>query len=143
MNPPELRLTKTGIQALLAQFQAEAIAQPSANSTENTAAHQFQKLMEIYCVVKAGGLKVQIEAARAFLNRETAKTEAEIAQLQMQEDPDNQAVQSLHEEIAELHRSVSWRLAILQSIHPDEEAAVNNCLAEIEQWMAQGNATGV
>lgn len=94
--------------------------------------------MEIYCVVKSGGVKVRAEAARAFLERENTKLEAELAHLEAQEAPDSQAIQNLHQEIAELHRSVNWRLAILQSIHPDEEATVAECLSDIEQQMTQG-----
>ncbi|MCG8367323.1 MAG: hypothetical protein MJA27_28795 [Pseudanabaenales cyanobacterium] len=91
----------------------------------------YYRLMEIYCTVKIGGVKGQIEAAQALLAREKAALEAEIAAV----DTPNacpQQISLLKQEILELETSTNWRISQLKTIQTEEERAVGNCLLEIE-----------
>lgn len=95
----------------------------------------YVRLMEIYCVVKAGGTQVQIAAARRLKTAETAALQAEIAELSTQAAMPNR-IEALRQEIQEVERSVAHRLAYLQSINSQEEAHVHNCLALIDAYFA-------
>ena len=106
------------------------VANPSA---EEAAAllNTYYRLMEIYCTVKAGGVNSQIEAAQALLAREKVRLEADMALLDKSDSFPNQS-SLLKQEILELERAASWRIAQLKTISPEEERAVVNCLPEIE-----------
>ena len=69
--------------------------------------------MEIYCIVKAGGVRAQIEAAQALLTREKLTLEAEIAAL---DNPDSflGRISLLKQEILELENSTHWRISQLK-----------------------------
>jgi hypothetical protein len=127
MNPPDPKLTVPEIHRLLAQLASDSAA-PACPSPDSDG---LRRLMDIYCVVKAGGVNVQVEAAQAHLHRELTQLKADLAAAEA-DDPGGSQSHSLLQEIEDLHRSVNWRLTRLQSIDPAEEAAVAACLTEIE-----------
>ena len=99
---------------------------------------EYERLMEIYCVVKAGGTAAQLAAAQQLQATEQTALETEIAQLLPQANCANQ-VAALRQEIQEVQRSVAHRVAYLQSIDPEEERTVQNCLPLIDAHFAQVN----
>jgi hypothetical protein len=121
MNLPKAALTSADIQALLAAI----------SNKETLAGPQFQRLIEIYCVLKVGGVQVQTAAAQAYHKREQDRLEAKLAGIQA----DSPERASLQQELTDLRRAVSWRLSFLQSIHPAEEQAVAQHLSQIEQGL--------
>ncbi|MEO0536882.1 MAG: hypothetical protein AAF215_23855 [Cyanobacteria bacterium P01_A01_bin.123] len=124
-------LTVEAVQSVLEQW-------PTANhnvhgnqfSTMTDVWQDYQRLMEVYCVVKAGGVAVQVEAAQALLQRETTLLEAEIATLFPEETHHRAAM--LRQEIQDLKNSVHWRIEQLQQILPEEEAVVRGVIVAIE-----------
>jgi hypothetical protein len=94
--------------------------------------------MEIYCVVKAGGTAAQLAAAQKLQATEQTALEAQITQLLPQANSANQ-VAALRQEIQEVQRSVAHRVAYLQSIDPQEERTVQDCLSMIDAHFAQVN----
>lgn len=121
MNLPKAALTSADIQALLA----------AVSNKETLADPQFQRLVEIYCVLKVGGVQVQTAAAQAHQKHEQNRLEAELAGIQA----DGPKRASLQQELTDLRQAVNWRLSFLQSIHPAEEQAVAQHLKEIEQGL--------
>ncbi|MBD0268422.1 MAG: hypothetical protein ICV77_09020 [Cyanobacteria bacterium Co-bin8] len=136
MNPPEPKLTVAEIDHLLAHLNPGEATSTSAAGISSAFPDRLRRLMEIYCVVKTGGVEVQTEAAQAHLKRELANLEAELAEAEIHA-PDSAQIAILHQEIEDLRRSVHWRLTRLGSIDPDEAAAVTACLAKIEQRLSQ------
>lgn len=116
----------------------EFIAQLLAQAAQTNYAADYQRLMEIYCVVKAGGTATQLAAAQHLQATEQAALEAEITQLLAQANTENQ-VAALRQEIQEVQRSVAHRVAYLQSIDPQEERTVQDCLSIIDAHFAQVN----
>ena len=109
----------------------ETISQLLAQSPHAEPSADYERLMEIYCVVKTGGT-----AAQQLQATEQAALEAEIAQLSSQVHTENQ-VAALQQEIQEVQRSVAHRVAYLHSIDSQEESAVRECLPAIETHFAQ------
>ena len=91
--------------------------------------------MEVYSVVKAGGVAAQIEAAQAYLQRERQSLQQQLATLPTTKEAPNQHQKQtqLNHEVQELESSVNWRLHSLKEIKPEEEAAVRQYMAEIER----------
>lgn len=89
--------------------------------------------MEVYCVVKAGGVVVQMEVAKRLEQMEKAALQAEIDCLADQPDQTSR-VRALRQEIEELARSREHRLAFLAAITPEEEAGVRQCLGKIDAY---------
>lgn len=131
MKSPEPQITAAAIAELLTQLRQGSAS--GATSSETNAA--LRRVMEIYCVVKAGGVQVQQEAAQAHLTRETANIKAAIAALQGQGA--DQQITSLRQELADLEQTVHWRLTLLQAIHPDEERVVSQYLSSLEAEFQQ------
>jgi hypothetical protein len=122
-------LTSEQIRALLAAGSA-AITTPA-----------YQRLLEIYCVVKAGGLTAQVAVAQRLQQQEQAVLEAEIASLRTQAHSDSR-IQALEQERWELDQAIGDRLHYLSTIRPEEAAAVAACLAEIDaHFQKQQGAT--
>lgn len=94
---------------------------------ETHLACDYQRLMEIYCVVKTGGVQVQRQASLAFQQREQTRLQGELAQAQ-----DAATTAALRQEIVDLQNSTRWRLAFLEGISPPEEAAVAAVLPLLE-----------
>lgn len=90
------------------------------------------RLMEIYCVVKSGGVQTQIEAAQALLTREGAKMLTEIDLLTSQQ-AEPATITLIQQEHRDLERSIAWRIAYLEAISPLEEAVVTTWADQIEQ----------
>lgn len=89
--------------------------------------------MEIYCVVKVGGVAEQIEVARRLEVKEKAELQLEIQTLAEQMGAASR-IQALEQEVRELEQFVAKRLQYLATIAPDEEAVVRSCLADIEAY---------
>lgn len=102
-------------------------AEPSAD---------YMRLMEIYCVVKAGGTAAQVSAARHLEAAERAALLAAIADLAPHADQASR-VEALRQEIQEVERSVAHRIAYLHSIDPQEEASVQSCVTLIDAHFAE------
>lgn len=129
MSPPK-PLTPERIQQVLEQLATGQI------SADPQVAYDFERLMEIYCVVKTGGVELQKEAAEDYMRREQARIEGEIAELKAQ-DPNAGALGALAQEIIDLNDAVDWRRAFLESISPAEEAAVVAAQESLETQLAQ------
>ena len=99
-------------------------------------AADYVRLMEIYCVVKAGGTAAQVAAARHLEETERAALLAEIADLSHQADQASR-VEALRQEIQEVERSVAHRIAYLHSIDSQEEASVQRCMTLIDAHFAE------
>jgi len=95
----------------------------------------YVRLMEIYCVVKAGGTAAQMSAAQRLEAKERAALLAEIEELSVRGDQASR-VEALRQEIQEVERSVAHRIAYLHSIDPQEEASVQSCLTLIDAYFA-------
>ncbi|MEM9007348.1 MAG: hypothetical protein AAGE59_27970 [Cyanobacteria bacterium P01_F01_bin.86] len=93
----------------------------------------YVRLMEIYCVVKAGGIAEQTEVARRLEAIEKAVLQKEIQALSGRADAHSR-VQALEQEIQELERSVAHRLQYLATIQPEEAAIVESCVSEIDSF---------
>ncbi|NEP18327.1 MAG: hypothetical protein F6J97_15725 [Leptolyngbya sp. SIO4C1] len=100
---------------------------PVFKNTDDSYLDAYRRLMEVYSVVKSGGVQVQTEAAKAHLSRELA------ALHQAADAAASERQAQIQQEILELERSTAWRLSTLNTIRPAEEAAVRQYLSEIEQ----------
>ena len=125
------RLTDEGIQAVLEQWPTLKWAVEGDDCAEGGNLWSvYQRLIEVYCVVKVGGVAVQVEAAQALLQRETASLAADMAALPPTTAFNRAAL--LRQEIQDLKNAVHWRIEQLQRISPEEEAVVRNAIAVIE-----------
>lgn len=97
---------------------------------------EYVRLMEIYCVVKAGGTLAQIAAAQRLEAAEKSALQAAIAELIAQAAP-SPRIEALRQEVQEIERSIAHRIAYLQSIDPQEEVNVRSCAALIDVYFAQ------
>ncbi len=84
----------------------------------------YGRLMEVYCVVKLGGVSAQVRAAQAMLSQERQTLMAQMGEL-------TQPSGLLHQELRDLEQSVDWRIQELRKIHPSEEQAVRQCFDAI------------
>ncbi|NER79064.1 MAG: hypothetical protein F6K42_05690 [Leptolyngbya sp. SIO1D8] len=96
---------------------------------------EYVRLMEIYCVVKAGGITAQQTVAQRLQETEKAALLTEIQSLSTQSGMESR-VQALQQEIQELEKSVSDRLAYLSSIDPHEATLIQTCLPDIDAYFA-------
>lgn len=120
----------------------ELIRQLLDKDTRAELSTDYVRLMEIYCVVRAGGADAQISAAQHLAETERVELLAEIKQLSDQPDQESR-IESLRQEITEVERSVGHRIAYLQEIDAGEEANVRSCLPLIEAYFAQLTAPEV
>ena len=93
----------------------------------------YRRLMEIYCVIKAGGIEAQREVAHRLEATERAALLAEIQTLAAQPSMESR-VRALQQEIWELEQSVASRLNYLDTIDVQEAAIVQRCLPEIDAY---------
>ena len=100
----------------------------------------YYRLMEVYSVVKAGGVQAQMEAVNAFAERELALLNQQTAQIEasdlseVEKARDRQKVQ---QDLGELEAATRWRLQTLSAIDPAEEAVVKQHLGDIERTLMQ------
>ncbi|MGB3299746.1 MAG: hypothetical protein WBA76_15880 [Phormidesmis sp.] len=110
-------------------------------TVDDTYLQAYYRLMEVYSVVKAGGVAAQVEAVHAFAKRESQRLQQRLDAIATAKDltPDEQQQQrqQLQQELTELHSANDWRLQMLKAITPDEEALVQQYLAEIERTLMQ------
>lgn len=114
---------------------AGVLSSPVLKDTDTSYLDACHRMMEIYSVVKSGGVVAQREAAQAHLQREKSAIEQALMQLSRQSASHDTAAQKaqLNAEIQELASAVNWRLSALNDIDPTEEAAVKQHLREIER----------
>ncbi|MEM8805005.1 MAG: hypothetical protein AAGF01_03025 [Cyanobacteria bacterium P01_G01_bin.38] len=109
---------------------------PVVKNTDDRYLEAYHRMMNIYAVVKAGGVQAQTEAAKSYLSRELAALHQSLDELSNASLPADQLARDkrqMQHEIDELERSVSWRLETLKTIQAEEESAVRSHLAEIER----------
>ena len=112
-----------------------------SSKTDETYLQAYYRLMEIYSVVKSGGVKAQTEAVHAFAERESNLLRQQLTALEA--DADRAEEEKRHErakiqqEIEELRSANDWRLQALTSINPEEEAIVKQHIPAIEKTLIQ------
>lgn len=110
-------------------------------TVDDTYLQAYYRLMEVYSVVKAGGVVAQVEAVHAFAKRESQRLhqrlDAIAAAKNLTPHEQQQQRQQLQQELTELHSANDWRLQMLKAITPDEESLVRQHLAEIERTLMQ------
>ncbi len=94
----------------------------------------FHRLMDVYCVVKAGGVAAQIAIAQRLEATESASLLAELETLAQQPDQASRRA-AVQWELAELSRAMRHRVQFLSTISPQEEAFVQTHLTEIEAFL--------
>lgn len=101
----------------------------------------YYRLMEVYSVIKSGGVKAQTEAAKAFADRESTLLHqrlSEIASSQtLSSSEQQQAQEQIQNELSELRSAYNWRVKALSSITPEEESLVMRYLPDIERTLMQ------
>jgi hypothetical protein len=97
--------------------------------------------MEIYSVVKSGGVQARAEAVKAFVERESALLNQRLGEIEtatdLPEDEKREERAKIEQEFEELNQSNNWRLNMLTNIAPEEEAIVRQHLSDIEQTLIQ------
>ncbi|MEO0457126.1 MAG: hypothetical protein AAF152_11195 [Cyanobacteria bacterium P01_A01_bin.114] len=112
---------------------------PVFQNTDDRYLEAYHRMMEIYAVVKAGGVQAQTEAVKSHLSRELGALHqlldgvSDRSPSPLPGEPPSLKKRQIQQEIDELERSVGWRLTTLKSIRAEEEAAVRKCLADIER----------
>lgn len=108
---------------------------------DETYLQAYYRLMEVYSVVKSGGVKAQTEAVHAFAERESTLLRQRLAQIEadpaIPEDDKNNDKAKIRQELDELRSANNWRLQALTDINPDEEAVVKKHLSDIEKTLLQ------
>lgn len=101
----------------------------------------YYRLMEVYSVVKSGGVKAQTEAVQAFAKRESTLLNQRLSEIEQAEElaetTKAQEREKVQQEIQELRSANKWRLQALTNIAPDEEATVKQYLTDIEKTLMQ------
>lgn len=101
----------------------------------------YYRLMEVYSVVKSGGVQAQIEAVNAFAERESTLLNQQLAQIEAAKDltaaEKRRDRQKIEQERTELAAASRWRLQALTAIDPAEEAIVKQHLGDIERTLMQ------
>ncbi|MGD1865354.1 MAG: hypothetical protein ACFB0D_12430 [Phormidesmis sp.] len=101
----------------------------------------YYRLMEVYSVVKSGGVQAQTEAVQAFAKRESVLLNQRLNEIEAAEElaeaAKKQEREKVHQEIQELRSANNWRLQALTNIAPDEEATVKQYLTDIERTLTQ------
>ena len=103
----------------------------------------YCRLMEVYSVVKSGGVQAQKEAVRAFAQRESLLLHQRLAVVeaaaQLAESEKQSETKRIRQELSELHSANNWRIQTLTNIDPAEEAIVKYHLSDIERTFVQAN----
>ncbi|MEA5462906.1 hypothetical protein [Leptothoe sp. PORK10 BA2] len=112
----------------------DVLSHPIVQDVDSTYLDKYQRLMDIYAVVKSGGTEAQIQAAKAYCGREHQAITQRLNQISNQPEATDEYLLLLHE-AQELERSTHRRINQLQDIHPEEELAVREHLVDIEQML--------
>ncbi|MEM6448688.1 MAG: hypothetical protein AAF703_00065 [Cyanobacteria bacterium P01_D01_bin.105] len=113
----------------------------SIPKSDETYLKAYYRLMEVYSVVKSGGVQAQTEAVQAFAERESSLLHQRLAEIEadanLSEPEKRQDKAKIQQELDELRSANDWRLKALTGINPDEEAMVKQYLSEIESVLMQ------
>ncbi|NJL87753.1 MAG: hypothetical protein HC886_20020 [Leptolyngbyaceae cyanobacterium SM1_1_3] len=123
--------TAAQIEQILSWWQQTARERQPELAMQENLWQPYCRLMEIFCVVKSGGVATQMQAAAAMLQHERTPLEADLAAAILAQEQDR--VRVLNQELQELQKSIHWRMTLLKAIHPQDEALVSRYLADIEQ----------
>lgn len=133
-------ITPTSIPVILQWWQrrkrransGDVLSRPVVKNVDSTYLDKYQRLMDVYAVVKSGGTAAQIQAVNHHWDREREAITRRLNQISNQPEATDEYLRLLHE-AQELEHSTRWRINHLKDIHPDEEIAVREYLPEIEQ----------
>ena len=110
----------------------DVLSNPVVKDVDSNYLDKYQRLMDVYAVVKSGGAAAQIRAAKDHCGRECEAIQQRLTQISNQPEATDEYLRLLHE-AQEIERSTHWRIHQLEDIHPEEESAVRDYLPEIEQ----------
>ncbi|MGC1308229.1 MAG: hypothetical protein WA885_13460 [Phormidesmis sp.] len=106
---------------------------------DETYLQAYYRLMEVYSVVKSGGVTAQIEAVNALTRRESALLNQQLAQIEthteLSESERHRERQKVEQELNEMTSANKWRIQTLSAIAPEEEAVVRQYLSDIEKTL--------
>ena len=118
---------------------------PSLPQRDAVYLQAYYRLMEVYSVVKSGGVKAQTEAVYAFAERESALLQQRLAEIEADSSTSEQTKQNdrakIQQELDELRSANNWRLESLTGITPEEEAVVKRHLPDIEKTLLQATCS--
>jgi len=108
---------------------------------DDTYLQAYYRLMEVYSVVKSGGVKAQTEAVHAFATRESSLLRQRLAEIDADattsDSEKHHSKAKIQQELDELRSANDWRIKALTGIDPDEEAIVKQHLPDIERTLIQ------
>ncbi|PZO20956.1 MAG: hypothetical protein DCF25_05780 [Leptolyngbya foveolarum] len=108
---------------------------------DDTYLQAYYRLMEVYSVVKSGGVQAQTEAVKAFAEREATLLNQRLSEIEaaaeIAEEEKRQERAKVEQELSELHCANAWRLQTLTAIEPAEEAVVAQHLRDIERTLME------
>lgn len=110
----------------------DVLSNPVVKDVDSNYLDKYQRIMDIYAVVKSGGAAAQIQAAKDHCGREREAITRRLNQISNQPESTDEYLRLLHE-AQEIERSTHWRINQLKDIQPEEEIAVRGYLPEIEQ----------
>ncbi len=108
------------------------LSNPVVQNVDSNYLDKYQRLMDVYAVVKSGGAAAQIQAANEYWDRERDAITQRLNQISNQPEATDEYLR-LQQEAQELDSSTHWRINQLKDIHPEEETAVREYLPQIEQ----------
>lgn len=114
----------------------DVLSNPVVQDVDTNYLDKYQRLMNVYSVVKSGGAAAQIQAAHDHWDRERQAIDRRLGQIGNQPETNDEYLRLLHE-AQELERTSRWRINCLQDIQPEEESAVRDHLPEIEQALVR------
>lgn len=109
----------------------DVLSNPVVKDVDSSYLDKYQRLMNVYTVVKAGGAAAQIQAASDHWDREKEAITRRLNQISNQPEATDEYLR-LQNEASELERSIRWRINQLKAIDPEEETAVREYLPQIE-----------
>ncbi|MGB3572167.1 MAG: hypothetical protein WA783_20495 [Phormidesmis sp.] len=114
---------------------------PTLPKGDETYLQAYYRLMEVYSVIKAGGVQAQTEAVQAFAKRESGRLNQRLSKIEtapaLSAVEKRQEREKIQQEIQELCSANDWRLAALTGIAPAEEDLVRQYLPDIERTLLQ------
>lgn len=112
---------------------------PTLPKGDDTYLQAYYRLMEVYSVVKSGGVQAQMDAVKAFAEREATLLHRRLSEIEataeIAEEEKLQERKKVEQELSELRCANTWRLQTLMAIKPAEEAVVAQHLSDIEKTL--------